>query len=453
MIRDIISKVLRLNNDSKPKLATGDRGQEIQATNNPAQRNFGQSSLNNDENLNAFNFTSPPSHKNPFFLTQSAFRRDSQGKNGNGNQQTTKHLQTPNFQFNGSQTSCWNSKENYGRMNIESNNQTGKMFSKKKAFQQVEENTLPPKQNITRPPNNNQVQTQTAHSSFQKYPTINNLLTIYPSFRSQAWSLSGFEIGRKLGTGKFGHVYLARTKDTKAIVALKVLVKKQISRANTEIHFAREVEIQSHLNHPNVLKMYGYFWDEKRIYMILEFASNGELYKLLKKQPTQQFSEAVASRYMTQMIDALNYLHKKRIIHRDIKPENLLDDGGVLKIADFGFSVHAPKSMRKTFCGTLEYMAPEIVNNKRYNDKLDLWCIGVLAYEFLTGGTPFYCKGDQNMTQSKINRADPIYPQTMSPEAVDFIKRLLKKDPSKRMSLEDAIKHPFITKHRTKSYQ
>jgi hypothetical protein len=454
MLREIFNKVMRINTASKPKDNADDLDHQTRQDDDQPHPNFGRSPQFGDQNSATFNFTSPPSHQNPFFLTQTTFRRESQGKNANGNQPAPSLLKTPGFQFSGNQGSIWSKKETVGGMCIEPPSGNAKLFSKKQGFELLEENAPLPKQNAAKHNFFDQFSTQDSSSNgaqFQKCQTISNLLTIYPPFNQNAWTLADFEIGRPLGTGKFGHVYLARTKETKAVVALKILYKKQIYATNNEKNFAREIEIQSHLNHPNVLKMYGYFWDEKRIYLILEYASNGELYKLLQKQPTNRFTEARASRYMCQMIDALNYLHKKRIIHRDIKPENLLDDGGMLKIADFGFSVHAPSSMRKTFCGTLEYIAPEIINNKLYNDKLDLWCIGILCYEFLTGETPFFSQGNRNLTQAKINRADPQFPQYMSQEAVDFIRRLLKKDPKKRMSLETAFQHPFITKYRDNS--
>jgi serine/threonine protein kinase len=136
------------------------------------------------------------------------------------------------------------------------------------------------------------------------------------------WSLKDFEIGKPLGRGKFGSVYLAREKRTKYIVAIKVMQKRQLSKANVEHQLRREIEIQSHLAHKNILRMYGYFYDEKRVYLILEFSPKGELYKDLTKQG--RYSEARSAKYCLDLARALNYCHSKRVIHRDIKPENLL---------------------------------------------------------------------------------------------------------------------------------
>lgn len=203
--------------------------------------------------------------------------------------------------------------------------------------------------------------------------------------RSASFSLASFEIGRPLGKGKFGRVYMARTKaEPKYIIALKCLHKEELVKAHVEKQLRREIEIQSHLRcacssralgraipdalgrrHPNILRLYGYFHDERRIFLMLEFAGKGELYKQLHK--VHHFSEKRSSRvsgtltssneamgthyisfpiywkYIAQMTDALAYLHKKHVIHRDIKPENLLlGINGELKIGDFGWSVHAP---------------------------------------------------------------------------------------------------------------
>lgn len=135
---------------------------------------------------------------------------------------------------------------------------------------------------------------------------------------------------------------MVRTKcEPKYILALKTLYKSEIVESKVEKQIRREIEIQQNLRHPHVLRLYGYFHDEKRIFLMLEFAGKGELYKQLNKHGS--FTEKRSSRYIDQMADALGYLHSKHVIHRDIKPENLLlGINGELKIGDFGWSVHAP---------------------------------------------------------------------------------------------------------------
>lgn len=141
---------------------------------------------------------------------------------------------------------------------------------------------------------------------------------------SSRWSLSSFDIGTPLGRGKFGNVYLAREKTTRYVVALKVMFKKQIVQNAVEHQVRREIEIQSHLRHPNILRLYGYFHDDTRIYLILEYAPNGTLYKELQTHPDKRLDEKTTATYIMSLASALIYLHQKHIIHRDIKPGKLI---------------------------------------------------------------------------------------------------------------------------------
>jgi len=261
------------------------------------------------------------------------------------------------------------------------------------------------------------------------------------------WTLDDFDIGRPLGKGKFGNVYLAREKASKYIVAMKVLFKSQLQKAQVEHQLRREIEIQSHLRHTNILRLFGYFYDETRIYLILEFAPRGEMYKTLQKQPHGRFDEPRASRYIHQMTDALAYCHSKKVIHRDIKPENLLlDMKGDLKIADFGWSVHAPSSRRATMCGTLDYLPPEMIEGHLHDERVDHWALGILTYEFLCGKPPFESESN-NETYRRITRLDLKFPPHVSDKARDFVVKLLRKEPSQRISLEECLQHPWILEH------
>lgn len=213
----------------------------------------------------------------------------------------------------------------------------------------------------------------------------------------------------------------------------------------------REIEIQGHLRHPNILRLYGYFFDERRVYLILEFASQGELYKKLKE--VGRFDERTTARYIGELAEALAYCHAKNVIHRDIKPENLLlhksesHPEGVLKIADFGWSVHTDKR-RATLCGTLDYLPPEMVEGRKHDHTVDIWALGVLTYELLTGEPPFFAT-DQRDTYVRISRCDVKWPAYVSVEARHFCHCMLQKDQSKRMPLSQVKNHPFITKHRS----
>jgi len=273
---------------------------------------------------------------------------------------------------------------------------------------------------------------------------------------TRPWGLPDFEIGRPLGKGKFGRVYLARTKSVTSarlgnqgyVVALKCVYKKELMENKVDLQLRREIEIQMNLRHPNVLRMYGYFHDRGRIFMMLEFAGRGELFKILSKLPERRFDESTAAKYIAQIADALQYLHSKHIIHRDIKPENLLVGiRGEVKIADFGWSVHAPGNRRATLCGTLDYLPPEMVEGKPHGGAVDLWAMGVLTYEFLEGVPPFEELSGASMTYKRIAAGGLHMPEHFSPDAKDLIRSLLRYNPADRLPLSKVLRHPWIMRH------
>ncbi|KAF8407120.1 hypothetical protein HHK36_006245 [Tetracentron sinense] len=230
----------------------------------------------------------------------------------------------------------------------------------------------------------------------------------------QRWTLNDFDIGKPLGRGKFGHVYLAREKKSNHIVALKVLFKSQLKQSQVEHQLRREVEIQSHLRHPNILRLYGYFYDQTRVYLILEYAAKGELYKELQK--CKIFSEKCAAT-------------------------------GELKIADFGWSVHT-FNRRRTMCGTLDYLPPEMVESVEHDASVDIWSLGILCYEFLYGVPPFEAK-EHSDTYRRIIKVDLKFPPKpiVSSAAKDLISQMLVKDSSQRLPLHKLLEHPWIVQN------
>lgn len=263
----------------------------------------------------------------------------------------------------------------------------------------------------------------------------------------RSWRLDDFDIGRPLGKGKFGNVYLAREKASRYIVALKVLYKAQLCKGNVEHQLRREIEIQSHLRHPNILRLFGYFHDANRVFLILEYAARGELYKELHRQPGARFPEDRSATYIASLAHALAYCHSKSVIHRDLKPENLLLGlRGELKIADFGWSVHSPANRRHTLCGTPDYLPPEMIEGREHDHTLDLWSLGVLTYEFLCGQPPFDCE-ELSDTYRRIRKVQVTYPPHLSDDAVDLIRRLLVKEGKSRLPLAGVLRHPWIVKH------
>jgi len=265
----------------------------------------------------------------------------------------------------------------------------------------------------------------------------------------QKWSINDFEIGKPLGKGKFGRVYLAREKRSKFIVALKCMSKKQLAKAHFEHQLRREIEIQSHLRHPNILRMYGYFYDDEKIYLILEYSVGGELFN--KLQEHRYFNEPYAARIIKELAGALKYCHSKNVIHRDLKPENLLiGKHGEIKIADFGWSVHTPASRRNTMCGTLDYLPPEITLNQEHDEQVDVWSLGILLYELLVGKPPFETDTHHD-TYRRIQNGDIKYPAHVATDARDLIGKFLVRDPRRRIALEHVKTHPWILRNTKKS--
>jgi len=260
----------------------------------------------------------------------------------------------------------------------------------------------------------------------------------------KTFTLNDFDIGKKLGIGKFGKVYLARERKTGYICALKVLYKSRLREHHVEHTLRREIEIMTNIRHPNLTRLFGYFFDGDRVYLILEYCAKGEMFDVLRKEG--RFSERRTAMYIHDLAAGLHYLHCKNIIHRDIKPENiLLDQQGRIKLTDFGWSVHTG-GKRRTMCGTPEYLPPEMVEKETHGTAVDTWALGVLTYEFLVGTSPFEAKSMKKI-MTRIKSMDFTYPSCISPLARDFISQLLKKNPTDRLSLEQVPDHPFMLKY------
>ncbi|CAE8594957.1 unnamed protein product [Polarella glacialis] len=280
------------------------------------------------------------------------------------------------------------------------------------------------------------------------------------------WCLADFQLGPRIGAGTFGHIQLAKETRSRAVVALKVVKKRRVERMRTQRHLAREVDIQAHLRHENVLRLFGFFWDESEIYMILEHAPGGDLFQLLQRQPGGCFSSQEAAGLVSQIACAVqtagiragqdyairiscNYLycHRMHIMHRDLKPQNLLlvPPGPTLKLADFGWAVHThPDERRWTLCGTLDYLSPEMVRPvSGHSFGVDLWALGILAYELTTGGPPFRTQSYEE-TYRRILAASPEFPEDLPEGPRNFVKQMLRAEPGERMSLLEASRHPWL---------
>ncbi|KAH6931080.1 hypothetical protein HPB50_022057 [Hyalomma asiaticum] len=269
---------------------------------------------------------------------------------------------------------------------------------------------------------------------------------------SAEWRLEDFEIGRPLGKGKFGNVYLAREKKSKFIIALKVMFKSQLQSHNVEHQLQREIEIQSHLRHPHILRLYGYFHDETRVYLILEYAPKGELYKHLTKEKMfddKHSKVSVASCYAChvscKLLELINICSTDCLVlftfEHTTCPSNILF---------FLQGMYSLLCRRATMCGTMDYLPPEMLENSVYDEKVDLWAIGILIYEFLVGRPPFEANST-SATYERIRRVDLRFPAHVSDDAKDLISRLLRKDPKQRPTVEEVMVHPWVTKNRDPS--
>lgn len=284
-----------------------------------------------------------------------------------------------------------------------------------------------------------------------------NIPTMTPKGRTNTpnrggdWQLKDFEIGRPLGKGKFGSVYLARTGPKKnkpneppMICAIKVLFKSQLQKYGVEHQLRREIEVQFNVKHEYVLPMYGYFWDAKRVFLVLEFASGGELYANMQKKGT--FSQTETATYIYEICEALKVCHANDVWHRDIKPENILIGyHGELKLADFGWSVHGTGT-RQTMCGTPDYLPPEILSGQDYGPAVDMWAVGVLNYELLVGNPPFE-EDNMEETYRRIKQGIYQFPQNVSQLAKDCIRRMLVVNAERRAKPVQIQTHSWIMKY------
>ncbi|KAF6270233.1 ribosomal protein S6 kinase A2 [Rhinolophus ferrumequinum] len=262
---------------------------------------------------------------------------------------------------------------------------------------------------------------------------------------------SQFELLKVLGQGSYGKVFLVRKikgSDAGQLYAMKVL-KKATLKVRDRVRSKMERDILAEVNHPFIVKLHYAFQTEGKLYLILDFLRGGDLFTRLSKEV--MFTEEDVKFYLAELALALDHLHSLGIIYRDLKPENiLLDEEGHIKITDFGLSKEAIDHDKRaySFCGTIEYMAPEVVNRRGHTQSADWWSFGVLMFEMLTGSLPFQGK-DRKETMALILKAKLGMPQFLSMEAQSLLRALFKRNPCNRLGagidgVEEIKRHPFF---------
>ena len=227
---------------------------------------------------------------------------------------------------------------------------------------------------------------------------------------------------------------------SRIVVAIKKLSKRKLIQQGMISYLEREVKLQSELHHPNIVQLYTCFEDRTHYYLVMEYCKNGDLSQRLAK--VGKFPEPRASSIVRSILSALEYCHQRYCIHRDLKLENiLLDDQDNIKLADFGLTVQTTTN-RKTFCGTADYLAHEVVTNKTYDQSVDLWGLGVIAFELTVGHPPFNARS-QEATFHLIEEMNYDIHGEVSAECEDFIRRLLT-PPDRRMTVQECLHHPWV---------
>ncbi|XP_029611095.1 MAP/microtubule affinity-regulating kinase 3 isoform X3 [Salmo trutta] len=255
--------------------------------------------------------------------------------------------------------------------------------------------------------------------------------------------IGNYRLLKTIGKGNFAKVKLARHILTGREVAIKIIDKTQLNPTSLQKLF-REVRIMKILNHPNIVKLFEVIETEKTLYLVMEYASGGEVFDYLVAHGRMKEKEARAK--FRQIVSAVQYCHQKNIVHRDLKAENLLLDADMnIKIADFGFSNEFTMGSKlDTFCGSPPYAAPELFQGKKYDGpEVDVWSLGVILYTLVSGSLPF---DGQNLKElrERVLRGKYRIPFYMSTDCENLLKRFLVLNPSKRGTLEQIMKDRWI---------
>jgi serine/threonine protein kinase len=260
-----------------------------------------------------------------------------------------------------------------------------------------------------------------------------HLVVRYTRKDRERLTVESFELLKVLGKGSFGKVMQVAKKDTGAIYAMKVLSKDTVIARDEVEHTRSEQRVLGMINHPFIVGLKFSFQTPTKLYLVLDYVNGGELFFHL--QNDVRFPPARARFYAAELTLALEYLHSLDIVYRDLKPENILiGHDGHICITDFGLCKEGMDdgATTRTFCGTAEYLAPEVLKGDGYGKAVDWWSLGILLFEMLTGLPPFYSE-NTNLMYKKIMYSDLVFPEDMAPTAQNLLTGLLERDASKRL--------------------
>ncbi|KAK2649921.1 hypothetical protein Ddye_017410 [Dipteronia dyeriana] len=268
--------------------------------------------------------------------------------------------------------------------------------------------------------------------------------------QKQVRLIGDYIVGPRIGSGSFAVVWKATHRQLGIEVAVKEIDKRLLSPKVSD-NLLKEISILSTINHPNIIRFLEAIETKERIYLVLEYCDGGDLAAYLNRHG--KVSEAVARHFMRQFAAGLQVLHEKHLIHRDLKPQNLFlstnEATPVLKIGDFGFARSlTPQDLADTLCGSPLYMAPEIIQNHKYDAKADLWSVGAILFQLVTGKPPFdgnnHLQLFQNILTSTELRFPPGALEDLHPDCVDLCGSLLRQNPVERITFKEFFTHKFL---------
>ncbi|XP_057464025.1 serine/threonine-protein kinase ATG1a isoform X1 [Actinidia eriantha] len=269
--------------------------------------------------------------------------------------------------------------------------------------------------------------------------------------------IGNYILGPRIGKGSFAVVWRSTHRHSGAEVAVKEIDKKHLTHTKVGENLLKEISILTNIRHPNIIRLFEAIETEDRIYLVLEYCDGGDLAAYIHR--LGKVSQSLASHFIRQLAAGLQVLHVNRLIHRDLKPQNLLlsTNGEIplLKIGDFGFARYlAPQGLADTLCGSPLYMAPEIIQNKKYDGKADLWSVGAILFQLVTGKPPFNGDSQLQLFQNILSSSELCFPEgslkNLNPDCVALCRGLLRHNPVERLTFEEFFNHKFLAEPRMK---